>query len=184
MCFLVVTVLVVVASLGGSYAQRGAGCRGANSQQGTCGTIGDCPPLFGLLGQLRAGTAPPGALDTLRRAICGYERNFPLVCCTAPGAAGVTPAPGDSSKLPKRCGISGLTDKIIDGVDAPLLAWPWMALLRGKGGPLTLTNSDVSRHYVVGITSLGPRECGSSNTQGLYSSVSFYAQWILSNLQP
>ncbi|KAK8742368.1 hypothetical protein OTU49_001831 [Cherax quadricarinatus] len=53
-----------------------------------------------------------------------------------------------------------------------------------SGGPLTLTNSDVSRHYVVGITSLGPRECGSSNTQGLYSSVSFYAQWILSNLQP
>lgn len=33
--------------------------------------------------------------------------------------------------LPPRCGMSGLTNRIIDGGYADLLAWPWVALLYG-----------------------------------------------------
>ena len=53
-----------------------------------------------------------------------------------------------------------------------------------SGGPLTLTNTDKTQSYVVGITSLGPSICGVSDSQGLYTSVNFYIPWILRSLRP
>lgn len=32
-----------------------------------------------------------------------------------------------------KCGVRGLDDKIVGGEDAPLGAWPWMVILRGRG---------------------------------------------------
>ncbi|XP_069185731.1 phenoloxidase-activating factor 3 isoform X1 [Procambarus clarkii] len=361
---MMVTAMVTV----GCDAQQGASCT-ARGRRGVCGPIINCPALLTLLNLIKAGRAPPQAVDTLRSAICGFDNNFPLVCCSSPGAA--APGPGNLVKpvLPTSCGVSALTDRIIDGHDAPLLAWPWMALLRGRfkgqltwfcggvlisdryvltaahcfksnlltlesvrigehtlnqdrdcekgicaplpqdipvaqvinhpeygkpcpecndiallrlahpatmnplhvvpiclplnpqkdlgfseqqfigksawaagwgttsrdssefirlnplqqvqlpiqnsqycetlrqgypdrrmvlcaggegkdtcrgdsGGPLAFTNTGGTRHFVVGITSRGPRECGSTNTQGLYTNVAFYASWITNNLKP
>ncbi|KAG7168164.1 CLIP domain-containing serine protease 2-like 4 [Homarus americanus] len=53
-----------------------------------------------------------------------------------------------------------------------------------SGGPLTLGSTLNSRTYVVGLTSHGPLECGTPNTQGVYTSVNYYVDWIISNLQP
>ena len=50
------------------------------------------------------------------------------MCC-----AQNTSPDGRRDLLPSECGRLDLTDRIIDGEDAPLLAWPWMALLRGHG---------------------------------------------------
>ncbi|XP_042855651.1 phenoloxidase-activating factor 3-like [Penaeus japonicus] len=51
-----------------------------------------------------------------------------------------------------------------------------------SGGPLTLDNGQ-GRSFVVGVTSLGPTSCGSSDTQGLYTDVRFYLPWILRNIR-
>ncbi|KAK7065495.1 hypothetical protein SK128_020827 [Halocaridina rubra] len=47
-----------------------------------------------------------------------------------------------------------------------------------SGGPLTLTNRVGTRYFLVGVTSVGPTLCGASNTQGLYTSVNHYVDWI------
>ena len=53
-----------------------------------------------------------------------------------------------------------------------------------SGGPLTLTDNRALKHFVVGITSRGPDFCGSPGTQGIYTNVNYYKDWILDNLQP
>lgn len=47
-----------------------------------------------------------------------------------------------------------------------------------------LTNRFETQRFVVGITSLGPNVCGRRGTQGLYTNVHYYVQWILDNLRP
>ena len=53
-----------------------------------------------------------------------------------------------------------------------------------SGGPLTLSNNILTQSYVVGVTSLGPSVCGARNTQGLYTNVYPYIDWILNTLEP
>nr|XP_045602601.1 phenoloxidase-activating factor 3-like [Procambarus clarkii] len=123
---MMVTAMVTV----GCDAHHIARCARGGGRHGACGHITDCPPLLSLLHRLRTATAPPHAFQILRRSVCGYENNFPLVCCPDSASPARVLSPG-RSLLPARCGISSLTDRIIDGEDAKLMAWPWMVLLRG-----------------------------------------------------
>ena len=50
-----------------------------------------------------------------------------------------------------------------------------------SGGPLTLTNSGGTKHFLVGITSRGSHYCGFEGHQALYTSVHHYIQWIIQN---
>lgn len=55
-----------------------------------------------------------------------------------------------------------------------------------SGGPLTNDPSSsagtVDRYTLLGLVSFGPRSCGVSNFPGVYTRVSAYIPWILSNL--
>ncbi|CAL4064900.1 unnamed protein product [Meganyctiphanes norvegica] len=53
-----------------------------------------------------------------------------------------------------------------------------------SGGPLTLGNSVDTKRFLIGLTSLGPVECGSANSQGLYTNVHHYIDWILATIRP
>ncbi|XP_050716076.1 phenoloxidase-activating factor 3-like isoform X2 [Eriocheir sinensis] len=133
------TLMVVLVVATCSRAQEGSGCTDANGLAGRCTSIRNCPPLRQLLHSLRGNTPTPNALQTLRRSVCSFANNLPLVCCgrTSPISTSTNPVATSSGRdlLPSRCGVTGLTDKIIDGEDADLLAWPWMALLGGRASP-------------------------------------------------
>ena len=53
-----------------------------------------------------------------------------------------------------------------------------------SGGPLTLSDSTNTHVFLVGITSLGPDECGKVATQAMYSSLVYYINWIVSAMRP
>ncbi|XP_045139229.1 CLIP domain-containing serine protease 14D-like isoform X1 [Portunus trituberculatus] len=128
-----VVVVAAMAALVGCQTQQGSSCVDGNGQAGTCISIRSCQPLQQLVQALRTNTGPPNGFQILRRSVCNIQINRePLVCCASSGGTGL-------DLLPKRCGVTGLVDRIVDGEDAPLLAWPWMALLRGKarGQPST-----------------------------------------------
>ncbi|XP_037789182.1 CLIP domain-containing serine protease 2-like [Penaeus monodon] len=118
---------------------RGSSAAANEGLAGICGPIRECPVLSSLLQDIKQGTAPPGSLDRLRNAICSFLNNEPLVCCPSQSLA-VTAAPTRSpvvqatppSSANVQCGNRGIADKIIDGEDAPLGAWPWMVVLRGS----------------------------------------------------
>ena len=55
--------------------------------------------------------------------------------------------------------------------------------LSSLGGPLTLRDNGNRKTFVVGVTSIGPRDCGTPTTQALYTSVNFYVPWILDNIR-
>ncbi|XP_050716074.1 phenoloxidase-activating factor 3-like [Eriocheir sinensis] len=130
------TLMVVLVVATCSRAQEGSGCTDASGLAGRCISIRNCPPLRQLLQSLSGNTPNPNALEILRRSVCSFANNLPLVCCgrTSPNSTSTNPVATSSGRdlLPSRCGVTGLTDKIIDGEDADLLAWPWMAVLRGK----------------------------------------------------
>ncbi|XP_066990757.1 serine protease easter-like [Macrobrachium rosenbergii] len=118
---------------------RGGGCITEAREAGRCVAIRNCGVLRLLLAQVQSGSAPPGSIDKLRRSICHFDRGEPLVCCpeSSPVPPVNMPQPGPSTSstpLPSRCGVQGITDRIIDGLPAPLRAWPWMVVLRGNTG--------------------------------------------------
>lgn len=110
-------------------------CQTPGGGTGECMNLRECPPQLSLLQQIQAGTAPPGSLGVLRSSICDRKDNLIFVCC--PRTTPSEPSPPSPSEprnlLPPRCGVRGLVDRIISGEDAPLLAWPWMALLESVG---------------------------------------------------
>lgn len=127
--------LMVLAISGGEAQIRGGSCRLSNGSAGVCIAIRECPPLRQLLTLIRSGAAQPGSINILRQAICQFANNEPLVCCTSsippnPGSG----VPSTTSPSTGQCGINGLADRIIDGIPAPLRAWPWMVVLRGNTG--------------------------------------------------
>nr|ABG67960.1 prophenoloxidase activating enzyme III [Callinectes sapidus] len=131
-------VVAAMATLVSCQARLGGSCVDGNGQAGTCVTIRSCPPLRELLQALITNTAPPNGFQILRESVCSLQRNSePLMCCadsrTGGGGSGGGGGGGSGiDLLPKQCGVTGLVDRIIDGEDAPLLAWPWMALIRGR----------------------------------------------------
>lgn len=55
-----------------------------------------------------------------------------------------------------------------------------------SGGPLMKVQdqgSDGPRYYVLAVVSFGPKNCGKTNTPGVYTRVSFYMPWILNNIK-
>ncbi|MPC56713.1 Venom serine protease Bi-VSP [Portunus trituberculatus] len=137
MCHVSVAMVTVatLAALMGCQAQEGGKCVDGNGQAGTCINIRSCQPQRELLQAVRENRAPPNGLRILRQSVCEIQSNGRLlVCCAQSTSTGTTTSASTGSGrdlLPKNCGRVDLTDRIIDGEDSPLLAWPWMALLRG-----------------------------------------------------
>ena len=51
-----------------------------------------------------------------------------------------------------------------------------------RGGPLTVSQQPHHHHVLVGITSYG-LECGKEGLPGIYTKISFYRDWIQSNMK-
>ena len=51
-----------------------------------------------------------------------------------------------------------------------------------SGGPMTVSQGPHGHHVLVGITSYG-HGCGKEGMYGIYSKISFYRDWIQSNMK-
>ncbi|CAL4088366.1 unnamed protein product, partial [Meganyctiphanes norvegica] len=51
-----------------------------------------------------------------------------------------------------------------------------------SGGPLMLSDSNLQRWYVVGITSFGATVCGDRSAQSVFTSIHHYIDWIKQNV--
>lgn len=137
---------------------QGEICRVSTGGRGICQQIRFCPSLRALLHQVR-NTQQADAREVLRKAVCKFLGPEPLVCC--PQENENPPPPqlsnegnnsSDNSLLPSDCGINSVTDKIIDGEDAALGAWPWMVAFRGTSGSKSswfCGGSLINKRYVL-----------------------------------
>ncbi|MCL4132296.1 UNVERIFIED_CONTAM: hypothetical protein GTU68_031738, partial [Idotea baltica] len=67
---------------GGAPSPSQFDCTTPDSKQGSCIKLFDCKPLYT---RLRSGSTPPDFISFLRKSVCRYDNNLPIVCC-----AGVT----------------------------------------------------------------------------------------------
>ncbi|XP_066950362.1 phenoloxidase-activating factor 3-like [Macrobrachium rosenbergii] len=124
------------------------GCSTSDGGRGQCVSIRNCPAVLQILQSAQSGS-DPGAASKLREILksrCTFGGGTFSVCCATSSEVNsgpqtpipLTPPPGPapqtpSSLLPQRCGLRGLVDLVVSGEDAPLSAWPWMALLEAIG---------------------------------------------------
>ncbi|XP_068244241.1 phenoloxidase-activating factor 1-like [Palaemon carinicauda] len=120
-------------------ARQASQCRAGTS----CIPLDFCPSLENLL---RNKTTEN--VNRVTDALCNRSRKYPLVCCdlttptetpvssvTPPASSSETPTgpnnPGEGGEglLPSVCGTAGTSRKIFNGVEAPVGAFPWMAIL-------------------------------------------------------
>ncbi|XP_037789183.1 LOW QUALITY PROTEIN: phenoloxidase-activating factor 3-like [Penaeus monodon] len=116
---------VVLLSSAASSQSSGTGCTTPEGQSGVCVPIKHCPNAKRLLQGIKKGSATNGSLSDLHVLPCA--RNAALVCCPVRRRRARTPVASNV-----KCGVRGLDDKIVGGEDAPLGAWPWMVILRGR----------------------------------------------------
>lgn len=135
--------------LGVGYAQwivEDDGCRTPDRGVGNCISLVQCAPMVNVLKSLKRPISQ-SILKKLQAYTCGTEDGGVKVCCPS-GPIIVDPqstpnpkpdGPPDVSNhknlylLPKNCGYLDADNKIINGEDAYLNEFPWMALLRYKG---------------------------------------------------
>ncbi|XP_037071992.1 phenoloxidase-activating factor 3-like, partial [Pollicipes pollicipes] len=51
------------------------------------------------------------------------------------------------------------------------------------GGPLMAMPAPGQPHYLIGVVSFGPARCGTRNVPDVYTRVTEYEQWIVSNMR-
>lgn len=116
-------------------------------QTGICVGIRSCPSVITIL----KGRVSVRERSILRQSQCGWEGNYPKVCCTDNAPVVRRPTPGftnslqfpsdndtpvrrpsstSSSLLPEigQCGVQ-ITNKIFGGTKAQFDEYPWLALL-------------------------------------------------------
>ncbi|XP_064114586.1 serine protease 7-like isoform X3 [Macrobrachium nipponense] len=142
------------------------GCSTSDGGRGQCVAIRDCPAVLQILQSAQSGRDPSAAskLRGFLRSGCTFGGGTFSVCCASSSGVNrrpqtptplTSPAPqtSSSSLLPERCGVRGLVDRVVSGEDAPLSAWPWMALLEaiGENGRPALVCGGVliSERYVL-----------------------------------
>lgn len=128
--------------IGGIEAQgNGERCVTSSRQEGVCISLKRCSTIQILLQLVRAGTVP---VSEIRKTIC-HKGTELFVCCpiqttsnnpNRPSNLGILTSShsrrGGIALLPTDCGVQGIVDRIIAGQPAPLGAWPWIAVLRGR----------------------------------------------------
>ncbi|XP_073959325.1 venom serine protease Bi-VSP-like isoform X2 [Choristoneura fumiferana] len=131
-------------------------CQTVDNDIGSCIQVSECQPYVALIQQSRSN---PRALQLLRQAHCGFQGNYPKVCCPRPGFSSELPStpstttttttteaavvmPEDPKPKPAAvqlpeaptCGFSNASfSRVVNGVPAELGDFPWMALLGYKG---------------------------------------------------
>ncbi|KAJ8933243.1 hypothetical protein NQ314_014139, partial [Rhamnusium bicolor] len=125
------------------------GCRTPDRGVGDCIPLSECKPLTDFL---KSASKPlsQNVINKLNSYTCSFEANSVKVCCpstpiniidenkqttASPQISTENPPPPDVTShnnfglLPKNCGYLPLDDKIINGENAMLNEFPWMALL-------------------------------------------------------
>ncbi|KAI4503082.1 hypothetical protein M0802_002126 [Mischocyttarus mexicanus] len=112
-------------------AQDAPPCVNPLGANGVCISIKKCPALIQVLQAQK-----PESINFLRSSVCGYEGDYPRVCCPND----VDNDNGRDNKetgntsygplTPPICGTSYKNnDRIVNGVPSTLGAWPWIAAL-------------------------------------------------------
>nr|ACF70480.1 serine proteinase [Rhodnius prolixus] len=132
--------------------ESSSSCTTLEGDNGRCINVRQCPPLLDLL---RNSRHKPGVADYLKKTVCGYDRNDPLVCCPnqpdfQPSifgsgrrtTEGTSPLIDNRDTLPSppQCGKSSVQKiRIVGGQPSDLGAWPWLAVLgyRSNRNPTT-----------------------------------------------
>ncbi|XP_066976648.1 CLIP domain-containing serine protease B4-like [Macrobrachium rosenbergii] len=128
--FLLIFALVI----GGKAEDESRNCSAANGEEGSCVPLHECPLLHSVYMEIINGTASSNTSQEFERSFCPDRL---LLCCPA-SELSKTPdsrtSLTDSAQflLPEDCGFRALSDRIVNGDDASLFAWPWIALLRGR----------------------------------------------------
>ena len=117
-------------------------CTSPDGLQGECINILQCRPVLQLL---RRRPIPTEVANYLRKSVCEFKDNLPIICCVRPQPAPTTtttvttpttttttsPITTSKTTIPSLgiCGKSDASVRIIGGVLAELHAWPWIAAL-------------------------------------------------------
>ena len=121
-------------------------CTSPDGLQGECINILQCRPVLQLL---RRRPIPTEVANYLRKSVCEFKDNLPIICCVRPQPAPTTTTvttPTTTTTTSKTtlpslgiCGKSiapqvedddcSTSDRIVGGVPAKLHAWPWIAAL-------------------------------------------------------
>ncbi|CAG0878651.1 unnamed protein product [Darwinula stevensoni] len=124
-----------------------------NVRPGKCINIKDCTELLSLLRGANRNVA------YVRRSVCSITGNGePCVCCPVekPPPPTIEEAIDNKELFPDprkyECGIE-INDRIVNGENAPLGAWPWMALLffqiPGVGVKPICGGAVINKRYVI-----------------------------------
>ncbi|KYB26593.1 Serine protease easter-like protein [Tribolium castaneum] len=92
-------------------------CITKSGEIGTCISLNSCKPLFDSINTSISSIQKISSLFRLHH--CGFNDKEPKVCC----------AYNKTDLLPKECGYLDTSGRIVNGRDALLFEFPWMALL-------------------------------------------------------
>ncbi|CAL4122853.1 unnamed protein product [Meganyctiphanes norvegica] len=119
-----------------------------DERNGECVNIQECPVLNSILQQHTGGTGSGNELEVLRKSVCANDRSKLRVCCPRISDNPITSPPTNqinrADLLPKKCGISFNTDRIVNGDDSKLAAWPWMVIFRARSIGSSCRDNDSS----------------------------------------
>ncbi|XP_063588588.1 CUB and peptidase domain-containing protein 2-like [Penaeus indicus] len=121
--------MVLLASAAASQSSD-TDCTTHDGQPGVCVPIKHCPNAKRLLQGIKRGGVTSGSLSDLHALPCASKRNAALVCCPVRRRRARTPEVPSASDV--QCGVRGLGDKVVGGEEAPVGAWPWVVILRGR----------------------------------------------------
>ncbi|XP_032667922.1 CLIP domain-containing serine protease 2-like [Odontomachus brunneus] len=142
-------------------------------KRAVCISIRDCPSLIEILRGPRP--LPKETLETLRNAQCGFEGNYPMVCCinqnTEPVTTNPVPTPTTDTMVQASvpdppnvvnhpnlrllnhqvCGHI-TQEKLIGGNKTGVIEYPWMALIAyetGRGPEFRCGGTVISQRYIL-----------------------------------
>ncbi|XP_060521818.1 phenoloxidase-activating factor 3-like [Cylas formicarius] len=135
------------------------GCRTPDRGSGVCMPVKKCAPMVTLLQTIKRPISS-AVLQRIQSYTCGVNEDGVKVCCPS-GPINIgdnLQEPPDVSNhrninlLPSDCGYLDTTDKIINGEDALLNEFPWMALLsyQTRTGPtFRCGGSIINKNYIL-----------------------------------
>ncbi|KAL1501658.1 hypothetical protein ABEB36_006950 [Hypothenemus hampei] len=106
-------------------------CRTPDRRIGVCVSLYECTPILDFAGKIKR-PVPQEIMQYLRSFSCqtGQSSNIDKVCCP-PGPIVFQQQTNENQDiLPKNCGYFSSNNRIVNGEDAALNEFPWMALIK------------------------------------------------------